>query len=119
MFVDSPFCLWFSFIVAPCSDPPPGPNLVPANWLLRLHAPLREQACSRLLSYSYLFLQPPAHLRVFPQAGQPAMHQHADVSFLAARDLGDLPIHEPFAPQVDRLPLSRGQLADQLAQATG
>jgi len=51
--------------------------------------------------------------------GEPAMREHADMPLRAAGDRGDLLGGEPFAPQVDCLPLRRWQLAEQLAKAGG
>ena len=50
------------------------------------------------------------------ERGEPTMREHADMPFRAAGDRGDLLRGEPLAPQVDRLPLRRRQLAEQVAE---
>ena len=53
------------------------------------------------------------------EGGETTVREHADVALLPPGDLGDLPVGKTFAPQVDRLPLRRGEIGEERGEPAG
>src|SRR5207248_11113372 len=63
-----------------------------------------------VISLCWRLLHPFPHPRMLPQAGQPAVNEHADVPFLLTDDFRNLPVGKSFNPQVQGLPLGGWQM---------